>query len=102
MGLLSWKEYQSGQQLPTPVVEEVSSDLLPDKPEETCDNKECVATPCQKLNEATQDEILSIKGVGPKTCEKLLQSRPFANLNDLETIGLTPRAVASLTNWIYS
>lgn len=94
MGLLSWEDYKGGRRSPAP--EKTENENEPVSPNGTR------VSVCKRINEATQDDLLAIKGIGPKTCEKILQSRPFNHLNDLESIGLSPRAVGSLTNWTSS
>ena len=37
-----------------------------------------------KINEATKEDFLEIKGIGPKTADKILQQQPCQNLDELK------------------
>lgn len=39
-----------------------------------------------KMNEATKEELLEIKGIGPKTADKILQQQPCQNLDELQLV----------------
>jgi len=39
-----------------------------------------------KINEATKEELLEIKGIGPKTADKILQQQPCQNLDELQLV----------------
>jgi hypothetical protein len=56
-----------------------------------------------KINEATEEEILSIKGVGRKTCDMLLsflESDQFKSEEDLKKAGLNTRSINLINLWI--
>lgn len=56
-----------------------------------------------KLNEATKDELLTIKGIGPKTATAILENAPYESLKKAEeTKGISKKAWNSLFAWINS
>ena len=58
-----------------------------------------------KINEATEEEILSIKGVGRKTCDILLsflESDRFTSEDDFKKAGLNTRTINSINLWLDS
>src|SRR5207247_2523393 len=48
------------------------------------------------LNTASQEELESLKGVGPATAKKIIGSRPYASAQDLKRAGLSDKLIASL------
>lgn len=50
----------------------------------------------QKINEATEDELLSIKGIGPKSVQKILSARPISDLETLKEAKLSHVALSAL------
>jgi DNA uptake protein ComE-like DNA-binding protein len=52
--------------------------------------------PFQKLNEATEEKLLSIKGIGPKSLKKILEVRPISSLDKLKQAKLSPVALSAL------
>ena len=49
------------------------------------------------LNSATQAQIESLPGVGPKMAERILKARPFSSLKDLDAVkGIGPSMLKKL------
>ena len=40
-------------------------------------------TQCVNINTATTEQLVTLNGVGPATAEKIIQGRPYTNVNDL-------------------
>lgn len=70
MPLLSWRDWKEGN-LPEPY----------EPPLETLS-----LSPVDKLNEATADQLQTIKGIGPKMAEKILSQAPYKNVEALQEI----------------
>jgi competence protein ComEA len=52
------------------------------------------------INNASQAELESIKGVGPATAKKIIAGRPYSSVNDLSKAGLSARAVEALKPYV--
>lgn len=77
-------------------------DLEPDAQIDRFGNTSCRFS---KINEATEEEILSIKGVGRKTCDMLLsflENDQFKSEEDLKKAGLNTRTINSINLWLDS
>jgi DNA uptake protein ComE-like DNA-binding protein len=48
------------------------------------------------LNTATEEELEGLKGVGPATAKKIIDSRPYTSVQDLKKAGLSDKLIASL------
>jgi DNA uptake protein ComE-like DNA-binding protein len=55
------------------------------------------ADPLAKLNEATEEELANIKGVGPKRLKQILSQRPFEDENELRKA--LPTISGRLIDW---
>jgi len=57
--------------------------------------------PIEKLNRATEEQLLEIKGVGSKTAEKILENGPYESLEQTtEKTGLKPKVFDAIALWI--
>jgi DNA uptake protein ComE-like DNA-binding protein len=77
MALLSWKEYK---QLGREEIEETSD-------------------PLSKLNSASVEVLCEIKGIGPKTAQKIIESAPYNDLDDLARTGLNKTLSGRIKEW---
>jgi len=69
--LKSWKEWREEEGEAPEVESEPQSEVDPT---------------LTKINEATKEELLEIKGIGPKTADKILQQQPCQNLDELQLV----------------
>ena len=85
MSLLTWKEYQSGKrieepeiktEIPVPELPNLEVDIEIPSPE-TSDSK------VDLLNGMSVEQLQEIKGIGPKTAEKIAAGQPYEKLDDL-------------------
>jgi len=82
MSLLSFNQYREGKRGTDVVTEVVSSpkahkhNTIPQNEAQTPQNA------LQWLNEATNDDLCQIKGIGPKTASKVILSAPYENEQD--------------------
>lgn len=77
MGLLSWKEYQSGERAVKKTYEELESSSKEQNLQKT-------ATPLDTLNSMTSESLQQIKGIGPKMAEKIIHNQPYADIESLQ------------------
>lgn len=49
------------------------------------------------LNTATQEELETLKGVGPATAKKIIEGRPYASVKDLSKAGLSAKLIQEIT-----
>ena len=49
-----------------------------EEPEENTENNQCI-----NINTATKEQLTTLNGVGDSTAEKIVQGRPYTNVNDL-------------------
>ena len=77
MELLSLEQYRKGLR---------AKDLMESKNE--------VENSLAKLNEATEDDLCEIRGIGPKTAQKIIQSAPYDDENDFIERSQVPLSVA--------
>jgi competence protein ComEA len=52
------------------------------------------------INSAGQKELEELKGVGPATAKKIIDSRPYKSVNDLSKAGLSPKAIESVKPFV--
>lgn len=52
------------------------------------------------LNSASQKEIETIKGVGPATAKKIVESRPYASVDELSKAGLSPKMIEKIKPFV--
>ena len=52
------------------------------------------------LNSASQKEIETIKGVGPATAKKIIESRPYASVDELSKAGLSPKMIEKIKPFV--
>ena len=52
------------------------------------------------LNNASQKEIETIKGVGPATAKKIIESRPYASVDELSKAGLSPKMIEKIKPFV--
>jgi len=52
------------------------------------------------LNTASQKEIEAIKGVGPATAKKIIESRPYASVDELSKAGLSPKMIEKIKPFV--
>ena len=62
--------------LPKEIVEITTPETEPEEPEE-------VSTECISINDATQQELETLEGIGPSTATKIIEGRPYEVLEDL-------------------
>lgn len=102
--LISWEEWCLGRRVS---VQPGSYVQPPDDPIDesgvALPMDEEVEPAIQIVNEAHADTLSEIKGVGPKTIERLLENRPFSDFEDMKSRGKIPvRAHSSLQTWAES
>lgn len=73
MPLPSWKEWRNQEN-----VEPVKSEPPKNEPDESLP-----VGPVARLNEATEEELAEIKGIGPKRLKQIMSLRPFEDENGL-------------------
>lgn len=106
--LLSWSDYRGKKHTDQELKEEALKALKSEAPEEEREDGFSSAEVIQsnvasKLNEASQEELMSLKGVGPKTAAKILAAGPFSNLEDFATkVDLHPTLVGRVKDWAAS
>ena len=49
-----------------------------------CDAAIAMGESLKRLNEATESDLLEVKGIGPKTAQKILGKRPFYNWEEVK------------------
>lgn len=49
-----------------------------------CDDAITTNNSLKRLNEAIESDLLEVKGIGPKTAQKLLEKRPFYNWDEVK------------------
>ena len=96
MPLPSWREWrENGEKAenvePEPALLEVEA--VPDQMGEVFDHLSSNQRALERLNEATEEDLLQIKGIGPKTATKILTARPFT---DLEGVPVSPNVLEKL------
>ena len=52
------------------------------------------------LNSASQKEIETIKGIGPATAKKIVESRPYASVDELSKAGLSPKMIEKIKPFV--
>lgn len=88
MPFTSWKDWKSGQ---TVAYVEAGTEPVEEK------------VGIDRLNEASVDDLTQIKGIGPKTAEKILESGPFSVLSDVrEHIRISDTVFNRLEEWVES
>ena len=50
----------------------------------------------KKINEATKEELLAVKNIGPKSLKKILEARPISSLSSLKEAKLSAAAISAL------
>ncbi len=109
MGLLSIKEYREGKRVnritedQTNALEELAKQAQELGLYDNSPNPMIKDQRFSKLNEATEEDIMSIKGVGRKTCDVLLEflnKNKFRNEEDLKKAGLNTRTINSINSWL--
>jgi len=88
--LLSWKEWREKQEkqekdpqennacsAESPKECQVLVGFDPGRCEDVCSNN------IAQINNATEQSLLEIKGIGPKTVEKIISARPFTSFDGL-------------------
>jgi DNA uptake protein ComE-like DNA-binding protein len=94
MSLLSWKDFKNGV---------TAESLIPVKEEEIVEKEvveECPENnPLQKLNEATEEDLCQIKGIGQKTAQKIISSIPYTTISD---IPVSEKLAQKIANWLNS
>lgn len=110
MGLLSIKEYREGKRVDRAITKDQTNALeeLAKQAQELglydhAPNPMIKDHRFIKLNEASEEEIMSIKGVGRKTCDILLgflEKNKFRNEHDLKKAGLNTRTINCINSWL--
>ena len=101
MPLPSWKEWRENHEKaenvePEPILE---VEAIPDQMGEVFDQINVNEETITKLNEASEEDLLQIKGIGPKTAKKIIANRPFS---DLEGVPISPALVEKFRTWASS
>ena len=109
MALLSWSDFRGGKKhTDQELKEEALKALKSEAPEEEAEEEFASAEAIQgnvasKLNEASQEDLMSLKGVGPKTAAKILAAGPFSDLEDFAAkVNLHPTLVGRVKDWAVS
>jgi len=99
MPFTDWKEFlQTGK-----VVYTANKILTEDKPKDTEKKPDEIATwTCEetillvKINNATVEDLTAIKGIGPKTAQKILEATPVESIDNLP---IKPAILKRLEEW---
>jgi len=81
MSLLTWKEYRTGKRIEGVVCGKQTASETP------------VETPnleVAQLNGMTSEDLQEIKGIGPKTAEKIVSGQPYTEVDDLAEVVSEP------------
>ena len=86
MSLLSWEEYKEGKRIEIKLPE----DELPVKAFFPPPTGMLTMPDIHVLNAATAENLLEVKGIGPKTAEKIVSGQPYADMKDLTEVISNP------------
>jgi len=89
MPFTSWNEFKKTRK----VVYTEDKIRVEDKP------KPGPTSDISKINEATVEDLTTIKGIGPKTAQKILDAMPVEKIDDLSKIPIKPAILKRLREW---
>jgi competence protein ComEA len=52
------------------------------------------------INNATQKDLESVKGVGPATAKKIIAGRPYKSVDELSKAGIKPKAIEAMKPFV--
>jgi len=90
MPLPSWKEWRNGKPEKSVVVQE-TDEIIGTLPGHDAG--------VQRINEASEKQLVAIKGIGPKTAKKIIDFQPFSCFGDLLDAKIPQHVVDKLETW---
>lgn len=106
MALLSWQTFRGSKSMSPEELKQESLKMMkseaPSKESEGFVSAENILkADVEKLNEASTEDLLAIKGVGPKTAVKVQESGPYVDFDDFQAkVKLHPTIVGRIADWI--